>query len=166
MPLINLPLSPFQALQYAIVPALAALGARRYDSPQARVLMLAIALQESALATRRQKGGPARGLWQFELGGGVSGVLQHAETKDAAAILCRRQRVKADARSVYSALEADDLLAAGFARLLLFSDPAPLPAIGDEAAAWAYYKRNWRPGKPRPDHWPANYAQALAAVGP
>ncbi len=35
-----------------------------------------------------------------------------------------------------------------FARLLLWTDAKPLPAIGDEQGAWDYYLRNWRPGKP------------------
>jgi hypothetical protein len=59
------------------------------DSPQARVLLIAIALQESRLTHRDQivKGkkpgvkGPALGLWQFEKGGGVRGVLRHPASK-------------------------------------------------------------------------------------
>ncbi|MET3652466.1 hypothetical protein [Dyella japonica] len=66
--------------------------------------------------------------------------------------------------SVYAALATDDLLAAGFARLLLLTDAAALPALGDQASAWSYYQRNWRPGRPHPEAWPQHYATALATV--
>ena len=36
------------------------------DSAKARVMLLAIGLQESRFEHRRQIGGPARGFWQFE----------------------------------------------------------------------------------------------------
>ncbi len=57
------------------------------------------------------------------------------------------------------------MLAAAFARLLLLTDAKPLPQIGDVQGAWAYYVRNWRPGKPHPDTWPGLYKQAQAALG-
>lgn len=42
------------------------------DSVRARMMLLAIGLQESRFEHRRQLGnGPARGFWQFESGGGV-----------------------------------------------------------------------------------------------
>ncbi len=46
---------------------------------RARVLMLAIAGQESAWKYRAQVGGPARGFWQFEVTG-VDGVLNRNQT--------------------------------------------------------------------------------------
>jgi hypothetical protein len=66
---------------------------------------------------------------------------------------------------VYNSLAHDDVLAAAFARLLLWTDPQRLPSLGDADGAWALYLRTWRPGKPHPQTWPALYAQALAAVG-
>ena len=51
-----------------------------------------------------------------------------------------------------------------FARLLLWTDPAPLPALGAAVRAWAYYRRNWRPGKPHPETWPEMYQNALSFV--
>jgi hypothetical protein len=66
---------------------------------------------------------------------------------------------------VYAALVEDDVLAAGFARLGLWADPQPLPAIGDVHGGWDCYLRNWRPGRPRPEHWGDNYDAACAAVG-
>ena len=55
-------------------------------------------------------------------------------------------------------------VAAGFARLLLWTDPRPLPAIGDVKAAWQYYLRNWRPGKPHEKTWAPLYAEAMEEV--
>lgn len=141
------------------------------DSTAARVMLLAIGLQESGFVTRRQRGGgPARGWWQFEPGsaatrGGVTGVLLHAATSDLAAQLCTLRHCTPRARSVWERLEQDDVLAAGFARLMLFTDRCPLPALTDVRGAWACYaERTWRPGKPRPDEWPGNYMRALQFV--
>jgi hypothetical protein len=68
-------------------------------------------------------------------------------------------------RAVWAALERDDVLAAAFARLLLWTDACPLPALGDWAGGWDYYLRTWRPGKPKPDKWPGLYRQAVDAAG-
>lgn len=54
------------------------------DSAAARCQMLAIGLQESRLQHRRQNGGPARGFWQFEKGGGVKGILFHETAQERA----------------------------------------------------------------------------------
>ena len=136
----------------------------RMTSDEARVMLLAIALQESDLAYREQIGGPARGLWMFERGGGVKGVLKHHATRDLARYVCRQRGVNPNRWAVYKALPHDDVLAAGFARLLLWTDPHALPAMGDESGAWDLYLRTWRPGKPRPAHFSGNYRQALLAV--
>lgn len=149
----------------AINPALALLPANM-DSPAARVMLLAIGLQESRFVHRRQIGGPARGFWQFEKGGGVRGVLMHASTREQAQLVCKARGVPATADAVYEALDKDDVLAAAFARLLLWSDPKALPPIDAEAAAWSLYQRTWRPGKPHPEIWPDLYRQAVAEVLP
>ncbi len=77
----------------AITPALALLPATM-DTPAARVMLLAIGLQEGRFMHRRQIGGPARGFWQFEKGtrasrGGVWGVFLHAASRDHLATLCK-----------------------------------------------------------------------------
>ncbi len=149
--------------QQAIEPAYALLPTRM-RSQEATLMLLAIGLQESRFLHRRQIGGPARGYLQFERDGGVRAVLRHPVTKIHAITLCAARGVRPVAADVYAALEHDDVLAAGFARLLLYSDPAPLPALGDEAGAWAYYLRNWRPGKPHPQTWPKLYQNALSFV--
>nr|BDD44054.1 hypothetical protein 1 [Prochloraceae cyanobacterium] len=152
----------------AIAPALALLAARM-DTSVARVMLLAIGLQESRFVHRRQIGGPARGFWQFEKGtrasrGGVWGVFLHAASKDHLAALCRARSVACDPDAIYAALEYDDVLAAGVARLLLWTDPKALPAVGDVGAGWELYLRTWRPGKPHPQTWPDLYRQAAAEV--
>lgn len=133
------------------------------NSARADVMLLAIGLQESRFTHRRQIGGPARGFWQFERGG-VAGVLEHPASRKHAVSVCAARGVDPTITNVHLALEHDDVLAAAFARLLLWTDAKPLPALGDSATAWDYYLRNWRPGKPHPKTWPALYAQALAAV--
>lgn len=132
-------------------------------SRAARVMLLAIGLQESRFEHRKQIGGPARGFWQFESGGGVKGVLTHPASAKRAEEVCKARGISADQRTVYETLADDDLLACAFARLLLLTDPRALPKVGDAEAAWAYYVRNWRPGKPHRKTWDALYAQAVAA---
>jgi hypothetical protein len=134
----------------------------KFDTPEAEVMLLAIGLQESGFQTRQQIGGPARSFWQFEKGGGVRGVLSCADTKTYAQMVCTHRGIPPTMDAVYARMLDDDLLGCSFARLLLYSDPTALPSIGDAQGAWNYYLRNWRPGKPRPDDWADNYAQAIA----
>lgn len=162
------PDTPETILADVLVPA-AALLPPRMDTFGARGLLLAICGQEAAFKHRRQIGGPARGLWQFERGGGVKGVLTHKASQTQAVNVCETCGVKPSTEAVYQALEHDDILAACFARLLLWTDPKPIPVLfknSTKDAMWDYYKRNWRPGKPHPDRWPANYAKAMDAVFP
>ena len=140
------------------------------DSKEARVMLYAIGLQESRFTHRAQVidgggKGPARGYWQFERAGGVRGVLRHPASKFWMHSVCNARNVPAQETSVWLAMETDDVLAAAAARLLLFTDPSKLPAIGEQSASWSYYIRNWRPGKPHPKTWPECYAAALKAVG-
>ena len=148
----------------AISPALALLPARM-DAPEARVMLLAIGLQESRFLHRRQIGGPARGFWQFEKGGGVRGVLTRPVSRNEASRICRVRNVVPMAAAVYEALDKDDVLAAAFARLLLWTDAGRLPAINDAQGAWDLYLRTWRPGKPHPQTWHSLHAQSVAVVG-
>lgn len=152
-----------EIIQNAYLPALAIIGVK--DSPQAQVQSLATGLQESRFTARRQMGmGPAMGFWQFERGGGVKGVLNHATSKAKALTLCQARGVEATPMGVWLALENDDVLAAGFCRLLLLTDPRPLPAVTDTEGGWACYLRNWRPGKPHPETWPRFHQQAQEFV--
>lgn len=145
----------------AIVPALALLPARM-TSPQAEIQLLAIGLQESGFATHHQIGGPAHGFWQFEQGG-VRGVLRHPQSYKHAVAVCAARGIEPSVEAVHAALEHDDILAAAFARLLFWTDPAPLPKVGEVSASWDLYLRTWRPGKPHRDRWDGCYAQAIYA---
>lgn len=138
---------------------------QRMDTTDARVMLTAIALQESALRYRVQvsdSGQPlpklARGYWQFERGGGVRGVLLHRSTRHTSRTICRELDVEANENAVHEALAWHDTLACCFARLLLWTLPQPLPR--DEATGWDQYIQAWRPGKPRPAKWSGNWRRA------
>jgi hypothetical protein len=141
------------------------------STPEAVAMLLAIGLQESALIHRVQVSpsapggrGPARGLLQFEKGGGATGVLTHAASRFWMHKVCQTRGVGPTPTSLWMALEVDDVLAFAAGRLLLFTDPKRLPDLGDEQGAWNLYIRCWRPGKPHRDAWTVNYRSALAAV--
>lgn len=143
-----------------VLPAALQLLPARLDSPPARALIIAIGLQESRFEHRRQAGGgPARGFWQFERGGGTRGVLEHEASKPLARAVLTTLRYEPG--ECFDALAHNDVLACAFARLLLWTHPSALPTSA--AGAWAYYLDTWRPGRPRPQTWQANYALALAA---
>lgn len=159
-----------EVIREAITPAMEILGLPM--TPQAVVMLLAIGLQESRFTARRQlvgnpprPTGPAKSFWQGEEGGGmVAGVRVHAATRARAARLYAARGVSANNRAIWNAIENDDVLAAGLARLLLLSDPKPLPVVGDVEGAWQYYLRTWRPGKPHRASWTALYERAVEAV--
>lgn len=147
------------------------------DTAQARVMLLAIGLQESRFEHRYQvvQGrpgvkGPARGFWQFELGtrasrGGVWGVYLHEASRYWLSIVCAARGVAFDPKALWERVEHDDVLAAAVARLLLFTDAQRLPAVNDTAAAWDLYaRRTWRPGKPHRQTWDAFHVQAREQV--
>ena len=148
-----------------VLPEAFAILPPRMKSAPAILMLLTIQLQEDRALRRRQwPKGPARGAWQFERTGGVRGVLNHDTTAAIARDVCAARGVAATEQQVWEALEHDDVLACCFARLLLWTDSAPLPAVGDPEAAWACYLRTWRPGKPRPEEWSDNYKEALAEL--
>lgn len=138
------------------------------SGPEALRFLLTVALQESACRHRYQElqgggVGAARGWWQFEQGGGVTGVLRHPASRAKALALCQAANVRPEAAAVWRALEGHDGLAYGFARLLLLTDPYPIPSEQD--AAWTCYAvRLWRPGRPHPEVWPANWQAAALAM--
>ncbi|WP_280191982.1 hypothetical protein [Delftia sp. PS-11] len=163
-------------IETAINPALALLPAAM-DTPEARVMLLTIGLQESRFVHRYQlvkarpgAKGPARGFWQFELGtragrGGVWGVYLHPASRYWLSGVCVARGVAFEPRAIWKAIEQDDVLAAALARLLLFTDPRRLPSVSDARGAWMLYAlRTWRPGKPHRQTWDAFHAQARAVV--
>lgn len=160
--LLGASMMPVDVREQIISPALKILGPK-FTSPDAIRMLLAIGLQESLFKYREQTGGPARGFWQFESGGGVKGVLTHPSSRDLAIALCKARGIEPTQDAVYRALPHDDILAAGFARLLLWTDPKPLPMTSEDG--WNYYQRVWRPGKPHPEKWTANWIAACRAMG-
>lgn len=147
-------------VQNALFPALRILP-EKMDTHAARAMVVAICLQESRLEHRRQIGGPARGYAQFELGGGVRGVLTHPASKpyiqDVLSAL--DYDPQASPAECFVAIEHNDILAAAFARLLLWTLPGALPARGDAEGGWGQYIAAWRPGKPHRDTWDAFYEE-------
>ncbi len=157
-------LTPRQLLNLTIYPMLDFMADEcGIKSGRASYLMLmTIAQQESLIKYRRQVGGPAVSWWQFEKGGGVRGVLTHERTKPIIIKICSALAVPYVVESVYEAMPHNDLLSCAMARLLLYSDPRPLPT--DAENGWQYYLRNWRPGKPHPDTWGGFWAESEAAL--
>lgn len=168
-------MTPAACLSTVLVPALGLLPPPM-DTPAARAMLVAIALQESGLRHRRQIGsyrdgkpvfGPARGWWQFEKDGATAAVLEHRATRVLAAdVLTAQGLVDPPLRAVHLALETDDLLAACFARLLLWTDPRALPrGPADYPQGWLIYLGTWRPGKPKEQTWAGHFATAWGVVG-
>ena len=135
------------------------------NSKQARVLLMAIAGHETGWAHRIQiPGGEARGYWQCEKHGAVAGVINDPVTGPLLDNFCAARNIPFDLATVFEAIAWHDALALAVARLALWQDPAHLPAVGDSAGALAIYLKVWRPGRPRPETWPATYQQSLAIV--
>lgn len=189
-PQLPVPVSPEDFLKKIIDPALAMLPAKM-TSRNARIAMLVIAMQESALMHRRQlvgnpptPTGPAKSFWQAEQGGGlVHGVrlftrggvnLLAEDLYHQRGLFNKPMQITSMDRVIWDAIEHDDILAAGLARLLLWTHAAALPDYGEVLNAWNYYLELWRPGaytrgnqQVRDDlwrKWKTNYGIASNAV--
>lgn len=145
------------------VPAALALLPQKLDTEPARAMILAICLQESRCEYRKQLGGPARGFAQFEVAG-VLGVLRHWSTRNIVLDVLDALVYPHEAREIQQALADNDVLAMAFARLLLWTHPAPLPLKGEADKSWGYYLSLWRPGKPHPETWAEFYQEAWTLV--
>lgn len=158
-----------QIMTTGIEPALQLLP-EKLDSPIARVMLLSIGLQESRFLYRRQivggrAIGAAKSYWQGERTGGmVRGVRTHPASQGWAHTLYKALGVRALDLEIWNQIEHDDVLAAGLARLLLWTDPFKLPALGDAQGGWKLYERTWRPGRPHRASWDAYYRRSLAYV--
>lgn len=158
-------MTPQLLLRIAIEPALALLPVKM-TSRNAMAMMITIALQESRVKHRRQLGGgPARGFWQGELTGGCcTGIVGHAASRAHVLEVCDALGYSAVPSTLYAAIEHNDVLAAGLARLLLWTEPGRLPLQGEAQYGWDYYMNAWRPGRPHRETWDAFYEQAWAMV--
>ena len=76
--------------------------------------------------------------------------------------ICDALDVPFNSHDIFEAMAWNDTLACCMARLLLWSDPRPLPDVGAVDLAWHYYLDNWRPGLPHPDSWPKCYSMAAS----
>lgn len=157
------PVTSATFLRIAIQPAMTLLPPAM-NTPNARAAILAICLQESRLVHRRQMHGPARSFAQFELAGGVAGVLTHPATRPHIIPILKELSYPPAASACYDAIEHNDVLACVFARLLLWTVPGALPGPEHPEEAWRQYLAGWRPGTPHRQSWNAFYAEAWRTV--
>lgn len=148
----------------------------------ARVLLYATSRQENPGRSPRQiirssktgklePIGPAAGDYQMEKGGGIHGLLNFKSptVQSLLAGACKSRGVQQTGDAIFAAIQTDPILAAALARLLYYTDPKALPALGDESGAWWLYLRVWRPGAydRQPDElrakWRKSYAEAMKA---
>jgi hypothetical protein len=139
------------------------------DSAEARAMILSVALQETKLLARRQyEHGPARGFCQWEPGAhaAIAEVFLNRASGMKAVGFCEALTIVPSVSTVYEAVEYSDILCAGFARLLLWASPKPLPGPNDPQAGWDLYYGQWRPGRPHRDSWEWCFSTAWATVAP
>jgi hypothetical protein len=158
---------------HVITPALRLLPPQ-LDSPEARAMMLAIALQESRFQHRIQLLGPSRNWWQSLNGParsflqfekiGVRGVLEHRASRALALEVLSHLRYPDDPVRIHEALAHNDLLAFALARLALRRFPTALPKEGDYEESWRQYIAIWAPGKAHRHTWDEFYDLAWSAV--
>ena len=134
------------------------------DTEEARVMLMAIAGQESNWDARRQQGGPARSYYQFEGSGGGLGEVFAGMPNQLRAV-CDALDIPFDQATVFEAMAWNGILQTCMARFLLWcGNPNPLPAYGASKDAYVYYDSIWRPGSKRPQDWPHNYTTAQSCV--
>lgn len=156
-------MTPLECLRDLILPALevTAVHLNTKDKEEAAVLLLTIAIQESALRYRKQLGnGPARGLFQMEPGPQAMIQLVMGKNRELRSLLPTNDPSEMWALLEY---EPNDKYGVYIARAALQTDPKPLPRLGDEEEAWDCYLKHWRPGKPRKEKWGTSYEAALGA---
>ena len=163
------PLEAARIIYHSVIePTLVEFLPVQMNSPQARIMLVAIGLQESRFLHRYQvtsdpkQKGPARSFWQFEAGGGCAGVLRHSASRFWMHGVCTKLNCPPISSALWRQMETDDQLACVAARLLLFTDPKRLPTESDPA--WDLYMRTWRPGKPHRSTWDQFYRFAHQLV--
>ncbi len=159
-----------------LLPATLALYPAEFNSPAARAQLLAIAGVESEFLHRQQLVGKFRQWWESTFGPatsyfqieriGIRGVLEHHRAGDMLRRVLVELGYPADVEVIHQAIKYDIILAVVVARLILWIDPAPLPGPGQAWAAYQYYLRTWRPGKPCTfEKWQIWYERAWRIVG-
>jgi len=132
------------------------------NDARAKVWTMTVSGQETNWQHRLQIGGPARSYWQFEKTGGVADLFRMVPTKLKA--VCDANDIPFNATSVFEAMAWHDVLGCAMARLLLWTDPNPLPDVADVEGGWNYYLRNWRPGAPHHETWAIRHATAISLL--
>lgn len=161
-------------VQRYIIPAAYSVLPKPMNSPKATAMLLAICLQESKALHRKQlprkaglKPGPARGLWQFERGGATRGVMTHAETRGPLSVALTELRyadVLTSSVELHKIIEHNDVVAAVFARLLLWTVPYALPTRDEPGFGWKQYLTGWNPGEPHRETWTNYFIEAWQRV--
>lgn len=138
-------------------------GPRPPNSNEVRLLLLAIAGQESSWQDIRQVDeGAGIDPWQMQ-GNTVSEILANPATTALALKICLALNVKPRPGLIWDNFLSNTRLAVAFARLDLWANPAPLPPYGNQGAGYQYYLDTWRPGAPSRTRWTTVYSGALAA---
>lgn len=146
------------------------------DDPNTHRMLVAISAQEADLQYRAQldaqgrenPNGPALGLLQFEKGtytslGGVSGVIMHYKSAPFLKRACVYFHLPFTNEAIWRAQRTNDQFAFITGRLLLWTDPYAMPK--EQKVGWvAYADRLWRPGKPHPERWAANWQLATDLI--
>lgn len=123
-------------------------------------MLYAIGLQESEFKHRSQVGGPARSFWQFELSGGIRGVLNHKASQPHIRKALDALAYDYAPDTSFEAIKHNDVLACCYARCLLWTLPDTLPGRDEADEAWEQYEGAWRPGKPHRATWNPYFEQA------
>lgn len=132
-------------------------------SAQERVMLTAIAGQESDWSNVQQSNGPARGYWQIQEND-CADILENPATSRYAKAACSALGIEPTGQAVYAALLNDPRVQATISRLNLWADPYSLPAVGDGSGSYAYYLAAWCPGRPSNARWNVVYPASLEAV--
>lgn len=158
-------MTPELLLKTGILPALSYLrGHGIEDKMSARRMLVAIAMQESNLAHRRQvssdgtESGPAVSFYQAELTGAGYWLLRHAVSGPILKKACADFNITATPQGVWDAIRYNDVFASIVARLNLFVLPSAMAEAVD--IGWKQYLSAWRPGKPHESTWPTNWSAA------
>jgi hypothetical protein len=150
-------LTPDLAWFHAIIPSIP-------SSDAANVMLCAIPGQESGWENVQQTdGGIARGFYQQQQNN-LDDILFNRATDAKAIMICTTLGIQPTGSDVYAMLLSNTKLQVAFARLNLWADPSPLPAVGDESGAWNLYIKCWNPGAPSRERWNLAYSQGLTAI--
>ena len=137
------------------------------NTHEARVQLAATAGQESNWSARIQTPhGYARSYFQCEgsSGSGLAGVVADPVAGGLLQKVCVQFDIPFTTADIFEAIMHHDIVAYAVARLIYMMDPDPLPPVGNTTAAWNYYLKVWRPGKPDPERWIGVYALTITNV--